>query len=143
MRSLLLSTEQWPLVITTMHDGVTDADYEAYFAEFEARVLSRGSHFASLVDASRLTEPPTAAQRKKIADWQEAELERGTQFNVCVAMVLTNRIVRGALTALHWVFPPPTPTTAISTYDEAHAWCLSRLERAGVPIAHLEPGRPA
>ncbi len=137
MSSLTLSIENWPLVETTLRDGATDADYLAYFAKFEAQVLARRQRFASLVDGSTATHPPTAQQRKLIADWEKSQLERGVAFNVGVAMVLTNRIVRGGLTALHWLFPPPTPTVALGSYDEAFEWCLARLREYDVPTAHL------
>jgi hypothetical protein len=137
MSPLELSTEQWPLAITTLGNGVKDADYVAYFARFEAMVLARGHRFASLVDGSSATEAPTPAQRKMIAEWQQRQLALGSALNVGVAMVLPSRVVRGALTALHWLFPPPTPTVALATFDEGYEWCIGRLEASDVPVAHL------
>jgi hypothetical protein len=49
-------------------------------------------------------------------------------------MIFTNRVVRGALTALHWLFPPPTVTVTFGTRLEAYDWCIERLEETGVPV---------
>lgn len=134
MSRLKLSTEYWPVVITTLQDGATDDDYDRYFADFRTNVLERRQRFASLVDASGVHVPPTAAQRKKIADWEKAESERGSRYNVGIAMVFTSRVVRGGLTALHWLFPPPTPTVTFGTRAEALVWCIEQLDDAGVDI---------
>jgi hypothetical protein len=134
MSRLSLSTEHWPIVVTTLGNGATDADYDVYFAEFRAKVLNRRQKFTSLVDVSGVTEAPSAAQRKKIADWQKAEEEVGSRYNVGIAMIFTSRVVRGALTALHWLFPPPTVTVTFGTRLEAYEWCIERLEETGVPI---------
>lgn len=137
MSRLTLSIEHWPIVVTTLEDGAADADYERYFQRFESLVLGRGQRFASLVDGSRATAPPSAAQRKMIADWEKAQLDRGVKFNVGVAMALSNPLVRGGLTALHWLFPPPTPTVVLPTFDEAYDWCVGRLAAHDIPTAHL------
>jgi hypothetical protein len=134
MSRLTLSTEHWPIVVTTLTNGATDQDYDAYFAAFGSKVLNRRQKFTSLVDVSGVSEPPTAAQRKKIADWQKAEVEIGTRYNVGIAMIFTSRVVRGALTALHWLFPPPTITVTFGTRLEAYDWCIERLDETGVPV---------
>lgn len=137
MSSLTLTTEYWPILVTRLRDGATDADYARYFRDFPQAAFSSGERFASLVDASTLTEPPSAAQRKAIADWQKTEVTRGVVYNVGIAMVLTSRVVRGALTALHWLFPPPVQTVSVATFDEGYSWCVDALERDGVVLPSL------
>src|SRR5690606_14889644 len=126
--------EHWPILVTRLRDGATDADFARYFEDFPRMAFGRRERFISLVAASAMTEPPSAAQRKAIADWQQSEIARGVQYNCGVAMVLTSRVVRLALTALQWLFPPRVKTMTFATFDEGYIWCVDELESVGVTV---------
>lgn len=113
-------------MVTTLSGELTDADIEAYCADFEQSVLARRRRFASLVNTTRMTAAPTARQRKALADWQTATQEIGNLYNVGIAMVLSSGLIRGALTAMNWLFPPKVKTEVFSTEAEANAY-LTRV----------------
>lgn len=141
MERIKLSLEQWPLVVTTMWNDITDAEYEAFLRDVETRVMARRTPYASIVDASRQTKAPTATQRQRLVAWQRDTMPTAAANLVCVAIVIDNAFVRGAMTAVQWIFPPQSPTKAVATYDEALAYCIERLEAVGQPTAHLRtPG---
>jgi hypothetical protein len=142
MARINLSVEQWPLVVTTMVNDISDAEYETYLSDFEARVIARREPFASLVDASRQTKAPTATQRQRLVTWQRENAPISIPYVVCVAMVIDNAIVRGAMTALHWVFPPQSPTKIVARYEDALAYCVESLRAAGHPTEHLRAAAP-
>jgi hypothetical protein len=134
MNRLELDIQHWPIVVTVVRNGASEEEYERYFIEFGRKVLDREQHFTSLCDSSSLSEPPGAAQRRKIAEWEIRESERGVRLNLGIAMVFTSRIARGALTALHWLVPPRTPTVVLATREEGFEWCLGKLDAARIAV---------
>src|SRR5699024_5762891 len=113
-------TEHWPIVITTLFDGMTDADCDAYIAEIHSKVITREEPIVCITDCSNLSRPPGAAQRKKLADWQKELVRQGHFYEIGTVTILNNPLVRGALTALHWLFPPRTPNPTVATWGEAY-----------------------
>jgi hypothetical protein len=49
-----------------------------------------------------------------------------------------NALMRGTLQALYWLWTPPSPQHAARDFDEAWVWCLSMVEKRGLPL----PGSP-
>ncbi len=47
--------------------------------------------------------------------------------------------VRGALTAITWVWKPAFPQKAVATLDDAVAYCVERLAAADVPLEQSVP----
>lgn len=130
-----LRTELFPLVITTLRGRPTDAQMETYFVAFE-RIVARKRPFASLVDTTALEMVPTAAQRKRIADVQaEWVAKHGTEMGLGVAMVVQNTLIRGAITALHWLMPPPVPTQAFGDSASALQFLVDNMAKRGVPAS--------
>ena len=68
-------------------------------------------------------------------------VERQRQLNVGSSTVVSNAAMRGVLTALYWLWTPPTAQHAARDLDDAVTWCLVRLAAekvaAGLPEAEL------
>lgn len=129
-----LRVDLFPLVVTSLNGHISDAHYEAYFADFE-RVVAQKRSFASMVDTTRLESVPSAAQRKRIADVQAGWMARhGADMGVGVALIVQNSLVRGAMTALHWLMPPPVPTQAFASEAQAIEYLVGCLEKRGVVV---------
>lgn len=95
-----------------------DADFERYLEVthlLDTRAAGRQSTLVQLVE--RDSPIPNAAWRKRIAK-STMELRSSPTF----AVVSESALARGALVAINWLRPPPFPTDAFGTFDEAVAW---------------------
>ncbi len=102
-----------------------DAAFRSYLREYDA-LLARRERYAVVVDASR-SGVIDSAQRKLQAEWMQQHDRELRLFCAGVAFVITNPLVRGALTAITWLSPLPMPSTVVDRRDAALAWCRERL----------------
>jgi hypothetical protein len=134
MSSILLRTQNWPLVITTVTGDLDEPKLRRYLDEFTSTVLGRGQLFASVVDARSVAAAPSARLRKIVSDWELAHGSVGKRWNAGIAIVTTSALVRGAMTAIHWISPPLVPTTYEAKLESAIAWAWARLKERGVAV---------
>jgi hypothetical protein len=73
---------------------------------------------------------PNATQRKLAATRQKDDAERTRRCLRGIAVVVTNPLLAGALTAINWIFPPPFPQKTFSSIEGADEWLEERLRRA-------------
>lgn len=131
---IVLRIDLFPLVVTSLCGRPTDQQFDTYFIDFE-RVVARRQAFASLVDTRELEGVPTAAQRKRIAEVQAEWLARhGSDMGAGVAMVVQNPLIRGAITALHWLMPPPVPTQVFPEQAAALQFLVECLEKRDIAV---------
>jgi hypothetical protein len=123
----------WPLVVTELGDDMTDDDTVRLLQLYEG-VLSRRARFVGLVDLSAMKRPPGARQRQLIAAWSEKNLLLNQQFNMGSAIVVPNAMVRGALTALGWLFRSPIAQSFEPTIPRAVDWCVQRMNEVALPV---------
>lgn len=126
-----VSDVHFPIVVTTYPFRMSLAALPAYHAEYE-RVLAREQPFVSLVDMRPCVEMPDADVRRAMAEWGDRVAEARMRWVLGVSFVVTNPLVRGALTAVHWQTPPRQPTVVVSTPTEGLAFLLERLATAGI-----------
>lgn len=135
MAGIEIRTDLLPLVRITNHEHTTDADYVALLSEVK-KLIDRGDKFVVMA-LSRGVAFPNPAQRKIIADFMPTVKGRMERCSLGTAMVLTNPVQRGAITALNWIMRPDVPMVAVETEAEGLSWCRAQLEKAGVPIPTL------
>jgi hypothetical protein len=123
-----------PLVVVRFVGDIADHELTSYLAEMESRVLARRQTSATVMDAT-LVRSVTARQRRMQAEWMEKHEEALARVSVGSAFVITSAMVRGALTAILWLKPMPTPHVVVSTVAEAEAWCRAKLRERGVEAA--------
>jgi hypothetical protein len=123
----------FPLIL---HVGPQRYDDEQLQAMWDgwARYFERGQRYALVSLTRRDAESPPARVRKAMADWASSPAVREKSKALCVASatVVSSAMARGALTALMWLWKPAMPHSAVGTVAEALAFCLPRLEAAGL-----------
>lgn len=67
-----------------------------------------------------------AEQRRQVAELLEARKERLREITAGYVMVTPSAIVRGLLTAVFWVAPPPYENRVVATPDEGFRWLATR-----------------
>jgi hypothetical protein len=135
----------WPLFITIAPPTVELADVEAYILEVEA-VYKRRERFATLFDSSPILGLPGAHVRRRLAEWQNDTIDAIKRYNVFTATVIKSPVVRGAMTAMNWVFRPPNEQIVVPSFSEGFVRCIDKLRAAGYPappdldlLAHEAP----
>ena len=129
---LTLHTHAWPLFITVMPAAFDLRDVDVYIAEVDA-LYARRERFATLVDASPLTALPGAHERRRLADWQNATIAQIKRYNAFTATVITSPLMRGAMTAMSWIFTPPNEQVVVATFAEGFRRCIDELRADGHP----------
>jgi hypothetical protein len=125
----------WPLVITTSPPAPGPESIDTLVAYFDV-CFQRRERFALVTDSRQVVTMPDAIWRKRLADWMNEPTfrQRSARYNVGSAVVLTSGPVRATLTAVTWLWKPPTPQHYCSSMDDAVAWCVGKLEAAGIAI---------
>lgn len=128
---MTLDDTLFPLIIVTSRNEITERDVDDLELAFE-HVFARGERFA-VVTRSSTPKFPSSNVRTRIAAWaNKPSVHLATaRYNVGHCYVLESAVVRGAMTAIHWLWDPPNPQHAAATYDEAVEWALGRLVTTG------------
>lgn len=129
-----LSTDYWPLFVTVVPTEFSVADVDVYITAVDA-LYERKERFATLVETSATATMPGAAERRRLADWQNATIGRIQSYNVFTATVIRSPLIRGAMTAMNWVFRPPNEQIVCSEFDEAFTACVARLGADGAAFS--------
>jgi hypothetical protein len=106
----------------------TGRELELVLAELEAQ-LARAVPYVLIFDLSHAA-IPDAVQRQKLSAHvrdNDREIRRWVRG---VGVVLTSSLVRGVVTAIFWVSPPPIPSKIFSTQSEAAEWAQSLIDGA-------------
>ena len=130
----------FPLVVATFRGELTVSLLTTYFARVDVWYEDR-LEYACVFDISRC-DVPSAADRKQIAAAMAAYEIKVERFCVGAAMVATNPLIRGAVTAILWIHPMKHPHAVVATRQAARALCEGWL--AGASRLNLrERGRRA
>lgn len=132
---LIFDELAWPLVyVRYPSNGLDDNGLEVFIARIFS-YLRRRDKFACLIDCRGMTIAHTANQRRRITEWlAEPELQELSPHAVALAVLFRSALIRGALTAVNWVRPPPAPVKAFGTVSDSAPWIRQRLTEEGIDI---------
>jgi hypothetical protein len=124
----VLDLSRWPLVNIAFKPRATEEEIARLFKNIEVVLRARQGPFVAVVDA-RGTREISARHRKIVADHlaQNTDLYR----HRCAghAFVFEGTALRGALTAIFWMTPPPYPYRIFPDVPTAERWALDQLDR--------------
>jgi hypothetical protein len=119
---------RWPLVVIRWPEAkITDADVDAFLATSRGH-LARKERFVSLHDGVRAT-GLDGKQRKVMADHVTAHRDALARWHVAAAIVVASPVLRGVITAVNWLAPPPFPQQTFATLEEGERWLREMLAR--------------
>jgi hypothetical protein len=121
-------------VVVTPPAQLTDALVDALLAEL-AEHLMRGEPYVLLFDLST-TRVPNAIQRRKLAEHMATHEATIRSLVRGLAIVAPNALVRGMVTAMFWIVPPPVASHMCGSHAEAIEWA-----RGVMPSAELRQRR--
>ena len=133
MQAPSVDDRYFPLVINTIGPRLEPGHLAPFFAASEA-VLRRREPYVTISDVSATRELPNAIVRRELAEWSKEFEPLMQQFTIGSAIVIQSTLIRGGLTALFWLAPPPYPQSVVASVREA----LDSVEKH-----YAASGRPA
>lgn len=126
-----------PLALCVNPSTWDDAELDRMFRLYE-RLFKLGTRYALVTCDRSNGQPVSARARKAIAEWANTPAVREKSAKLCVgsSTIVSNPVARGAMTAVLWLWKPPSPYHLAGSREEAVDWCLSRLEdeRIALPM---------
>lgn len=121
----ILDESNWPIVRVTWKGEVSAEDIDAHFAAMKV-LIERGQRFGLVMSIIEL-DNPTPALRKRVTEHLANMRGPAKDVIVCNAHVVSSTTMRGILTAIYWVSPPPFLTKVFTDLFQAEEWVRSRL----------------
>jgi len=126
----------WPLLVLVGPQRMASAEVDEMLKGFD-RYFERGERYALLTVMPRGIQLPGARERKQMVDWASSATVRDFTAKLCVgaATLVTNPLMQGALTAILWLWKPPSPHAAVRSVSDGLDFCLERLAAERIPMA--------
>ena len=125
----LLILDFWPVAVAVLGGAGTRADYSGLLEAIDRHVIARREPYVIVTDSRAMHGPPPADVRREISEWMKKNATGHTSLGSVT--IVGNALVRGALTALYWLFEPPNPQGVVGGWVEARDWAVRRFELAG------------
>jgi hypothetical protein len=123
-----LDTTTLPLYVWNFPADAETSEAEAFIAAWEPLVRSRAERYAVVVDLAHIVSAATPANRNLFAQLEKRMALFEKSHCAGVAFVAPNPFLRGIITAVLWVAPPPYQHKFFSEPGEARSWAEARLE---------------
>lgn len=120
-------------MVTTLEGRVTLADAES-LVESHLEILRRRESHASVFDTERVQGVPDAVVRKRLGEFVTESAKQSLESTVCVAIVIPSALLRGALTAVHWIGRPVVPVKTFPSIEGAVTWTTAELGVRGLKV---------
>ncbi len=128
------------MVIAYFSGKHSNAEVQEFLDE-STRLIGKREPYAIVMDMSKMS-AASAEQRKMAADWTAQHNDSLRKYTVAQAYVVNSTFVRGLLTAIYWMTPPPYPYKFLGNLEHAYAWAAEMLARRGLQVAPLECAEP-
>jgi hypothetical protein len=119
----------------TFPDQVHNDQLQAALDDVQRWLATVDKPFGFIVDMRRPL-AISSLQRHMIAAVEKASSEKDRRFNAAQAVVVTNAITRGIITAISWMSPPVYPLKVVPSIERAWDWVLPQFEAALAQFPH-------
>lgn len=122
-----------PLYLQAFPPSFAYEEVTAHFDEMEAHFRAQPPDApAALIADARSVFIVDARSRRRVAEAFETMSPVMESRVVAHAIVLSNSVVRNALTAIFWIKRPPWTVRTFATMDEADDWVRQRFAARGL-----------
>jgi hypothetical protein len=133
-----VATADWPIVLVEFPENrVPDTALHAVLGRIEElfhEALRTDEKLFFITDLTRMREIAPASQRRYTGEWAKRTLPLAKKAGAGGATVTPSAILRGIITAVYWVQPPPTPAFSVGTRHEAMLKGIELLESQKVSL---------
>lgn len=126
--------DHWPVLVFTISGEVSAADVDAIIATTTDAFARRGKH-VNIFDCRRVIARPDALIRQKMAKFTNDSRDNSKAWTLGTAIIVESAILRGVLTAIHWVAPPSVPVEAVGTFEQAIDHARSWLQTVNLSLS--------
>lgn len=114
-------------------DDATQAAWLDWHLQELHEVADQGRKLLMIVNLTELTGAMNAHQRKRQAEWNQRHDATVRGVMVGTSYITTSPIVRGVITAVLWLKPPPGSHKVVAQLDDALDWACEQCAMAGDP----------
>ncbi|HSC87394.1 MAG TPA: hypothetical protein VLC09_09005 [Polyangiaceae bacterium] len=132
--TLELDTSLWPIVVSTPHGAISDGDLQRLFDTFDS-FWKRGEMFVTVSNMTS-SRDVSARQRQMVGEWLKKNKTSIQRYSAGGVLIVDSALLRGALTAIGWVYQAPLDMSYVKDWTEATDTALARLAKVGIS----EPG---
>jgi hypothetical protein len=130
-----IETVNWPIVLMEFPEKrVEDPDFQQalnYIEHLMRECAANREKSYQVTDITRVQELAPATQRKYAAEFVKRNAPLSQLASLGTASVTPSSILRGIMTAIFWISPPPTPAVFFASRGEAYLHAIDVLERGG------------
>jgi hypothetical protein len=123
----------WPFVISVIPPQPDIAFFELFFAK-QMEMLNRKERWVHVVDIRPVVKLPDSKVRFAIAEQTKKIEALSSKYNMGTATIIKSSLVRGILTAIHWLLPPPHPFANVATAQEGVDYLRGCLQKADMVV---------
>ena len=128
-----IDVSRHPLVVFRVPESATQPEVlQALYNAWFQWLTDNPAPFVVIVDLSQMTSVPNATVRRIIAEGENRTAALETSYNKGNAIVISNPLVRGGMTAVYWVSSPKFPWRFFGTAAEAEHWVMQQGTRHGL-----------
>lgn len=123
-----------PICLLSTRETLQAADVDGIFAHYR-ELCRREVRFVSISDVRAATKLPDAATCRRFGEAADQLSGELNVWSLGGAIVLESALIRGALSAIEWIYHPGRPMTYFHDLQGAVTWAIQKLETGGVPIS--------
>lgn len=121
--------DRFPLVVLDLTQAFTNYDFK--ILEHTMQPVIEGDRPFGVALRTGGLPMPELALLKRLSAWTKRNRELVSRHAVGTALCLQSPLMRGALTFVNRVSPPPTPRKVFTDWEAAQVWVVARLAEAG------------
>jgi hypothetical protein len=130
--AIRVMTSYWPILIVEFPEKrFADEDNRGLLDHLEALMndaLRTSEKLFFITDLTLMREFAPALQRQTTGQWIKRTTDLARKTSVGGAQVTPSAVLRGIITAVFWIHPPPTPAVCVATRSDAMIVGIERLE---------------
>lgn len=96
------------------------------------RILERKVRHGFITDMNQASTAFPKEQKQATADWLKLHKKEIEELSVGTAFIVSNPVIRAAMTTVFWMFPMPGTSKVVKNLEEAMDWLFPRFEAAGL-----------
>ena len=129
---LEVDDSRFPLLVMSFSGSFGTNEVAGFEAEMEKQI-ARQLPYGILISSTKLPMPELNVIRR-LGDWTRDNSDDVARYALCTGIHLPSALLRGAISFLNSISPPPSPQRVFRDIDAAEAWVIEHLAGAGVSV---------
>jgi hypothetical protein len=127
-----LNISAFPIIYCHAPAVISAADIENGYAVLGAWLRERPGPYGFVLNFEGLSIMLHSDMRRAFAEGERRMADWERLYNKGQAVIISNPILRAAVTTVYWLAPPVYPLRICGTLEEGAAWVNQQLAKAGI-----------